>query len=133
MTLEIASRPLPLALDGDGVVRIGGTRVTLETVVDSFKRGATAEEIAQQYPTVELSDIYSVLGYYLHQREEIEAYLGERSVKSDAIRSEIESRFDPAGIRDRLVSRSQRLGGPPVRQPTAYGVVIGRTSCLKQR
>ena len=109
MTLEIASRPLPLALDGDGVVRIGGTRVTLETVVDSFKRGATAEEIAQQYPTVELSDIYSVLGYYLDQREEIEAYLGERSAKSESVRSEIETQFDPAGIRDRLIGRSQGL------------------------
>jgi uncharacterized protein (DUF433 family) len=111
MTLEISARPVPLSLDSEGVARVGGTRVTLETVVDAFTRGATAEEIALQYPTVELSDVYSVLGYYLDQREEIEAYLGERSVKSDAIRSEIESRFDPAGIRDRLVSRSQRLGG----------------------
>ena len=107
MTLEIASRPVPLALDGDGVVRIGGTRVTLETVVDAFKRGATAEEIAQQYSTVALSDVYSVLGYYLHQREEVEAYLGERAAKSEAIRSEIESEFDQIGIRDRLVRRSQ--------------------------
>ena len=46
MTLEISSRPVPLSLDGDGVARIGGTRVTLETVVDAFNRGATAEEIA---------------------------------------------------------------------------------------
>ena len=107
MTLEIASRPVPLALDGDGVVRIGGTRVTLETVVDAFKRGATAEEIAQQYPTVALSDVYSVLGYYLHQREEVEAYLGERTARSEAIRSEIESEFDQIDIRDRLVRRSQ--------------------------
>ena len=107
MTLEIASRPVPLALDGDGVVRIGGTRVTLETIVDAFKRGATAEEIAQQYPTVALSDVYSVLGYYLHQREEVEAYLGERTARSEAIRSEIESEFDQIGIRDRLVRRSQ--------------------------
>ncbi len=61
MTLEISSRPVPLSLDLNGIARIGGTRVTLETVVDAFNRGATAEEIAQQYPTVELSDIYSVL------------------------------------------------------------------------
>ena len=107
MTLEISSRPVPLSIDGDGVARIGGTRVTLETVVDAFNRGATAEEIAQQYPTVELSDIYSVLGYYLDQREEVEAYLGERLAKSEAGRYEIESHFDPTGIRDRLIRRSQ--------------------------
>ena len=107
MTLEISSKPVPLSLDRDGVARVGGTRVTLETVVDAFTRGATAEEIAHQYPTVELSDIYSVLGYYLHQREEIEAYLGERSAKSKEVQTEIEARFDPTGIRDRLIRRSQ--------------------------
>ena len=73
-----------MSLDGDDVARVGGTRVTLDTIVDAFKRGATAEEIAQQYPTVGLSDVYSVLGYYLDQREEIEAYLVERSAKSEA-------------------------------------------------
>ena len=107
MTLEISAKPVPLSLHGDGVARVRGTRVTLDTVVDAFKHGATAEEIAQQYPTVELSDIYSVLGYYLHQREEVEAYLGERAARSEAIRSEIEAKFDPAGIRDRLIRRSQ--------------------------
>ena len=127
MTLEIFTKPVPLSVDRDGVARVGGSRVTLETVVGAFKLGSTAEEIAQQYPTVALSDVYSLLGYYLHEREEIEAYLGERSAKSDAVRSEIESRFDSDGIRDRLVSRSQRLE-PTVRQPTECGVVIGGTS-----
>jgi len=116
MTLEISAKPVPVSLDGDGVARVGGTRVTLDTVVDAFKRGATAEEIAQQYPTVELSDVYSVLGYYLDQRKEIEAYLGERSAKSEAIRSEIESRFDPDGIRDQL------SGGP-----RGWGAAISTT------
>ena len=106
MTLEISAKPVPLTLDSEGVARVGGTRVTLDTVVDAFKRGATAEEIAQQYPTVELSDVYSVLGYYLHEREDIEAYLGERSANSEAVQSEIESQFDPTGIRDRLIKRS---------------------------
>jgi hypothetical protein len=35
--------------DADGVVRVAGTRVTLDTVVGAFDTGATAEEIAQQY------------------------------------------------------------------------------------
>ena len=107
MTLEISARLVPLAVDGDGVARVGGTRVTLDTVVEAFKRGATAEEIAQQHPSVDLSDVYSVLGYYLDQREGVEAYLGERSAKSKAIRTEIESQFDPAGVCDRLIKRSQ--------------------------
>ncbi|MEW5830264.1 MAG: DUF433 domain-containing protein, partial [Chloroflexota bacterium] len=52
MTLEIETQPLPLAVDIDGVVRISGTRVTLDTVIYAFLDGATAEEIAQQYPSL---------------------------------------------------------------------------------
>jgi uncharacterized protein (DUF433 family) len=32
--------------------------------VNAFQDGATAEEMAQQYPSVPLADIYSVIGYY---------------------------------------------------------------------
>jgi uncharacterized protein (DUF433 family) len=52
---------VPIHTDADGVVRVAGTRVPLETIVDAFETGATAEEIAQQYPTVPLVDVYSVI------------------------------------------------------------------------
>ena len=48
--LAITAAPIPLEADLDGVVRISGTRVTLDTVVAAFKDGATAEEIVFQYP-----------------------------------------------------------------------------------
>jgi len=50
MTLSIAVEPIPLKVDSDGVVRVGGTRVTLDTIVTAFNNGATAEEIVHQYP-----------------------------------------------------------------------------------
>ena len=50
MTLVIGPQPLPLTMDTDGVVRVGGTRVTLDTIIYAFLDGATAEEIVQQYP-----------------------------------------------------------------------------------
>ena len=56
-------------------MRIAHTRVTLDTLVSAFQDGATAEEIAQQYSAVPLADIYSLIGYYLRRRPEIEAYL----------------------------------------------------------
>ncbi len=43
---------LPIHTDADGVVRVAGTGVTLDTVVGAFDTGATAEEIAQQYSSV---------------------------------------------------------------------------------
>ena len=86
-------------------MRIGKTRVTLGTVVSAFLEGATAEEIAQQYPTLELADVYSVLACYLRQRSEIDSYLRRRHQLAEAVQKQNESRFDPHGIRDRLIAR----------------------------
>lgn len=96
---------VPIAMNADGVLRIVGSRVTVDTLVSAFQDGATAEEIAQQYPSVSLADIYSVIGYYLHQRPEIEAYLARRRREAAQIRQENEARWDPTGIRARLLAR----------------------------
>ncbi len=61
MSLVIVDEPIPLETDADGVVRVGGTRVTLDTVVAAFNEGATAEEIVSQYPTLHLADVYAVI------------------------------------------------------------------------
>jgi len=45
--------------DTHGVVRVAKTRVTLDTVVTAFLEGCTPEEIAEQYPSLQLSEIYS--------------------------------------------------------------------------
>jgi uncharacterized protein (DUF433 family) len=103
--LVITTEPIPLETDADGVVRVGGTRVTLDTIVAAFKDGATVEEIVYQYPSLNLADVYSVIGYYLQQRAEVEAYLRRRQQQADEIRRENEARFDPRGIRDRLLAR----------------------------
>lgn len=42
MTLAISAEPAPMTVNPDGVVKVGGTRVTLDTVVTVFKQGATA-------------------------------------------------------------------------------------------
>jgi uncharacterized protein (DUF433 family) len=96
---------VPIHTDAHGVVRVAGTRVTLETIVEAFETGATAEEIAQQYPTVPLVDVYSVITYYLRHTPEVEAYLREREAIAGRVREEAERRFPSAGIRERLLAR----------------------------
>lgn len=110
MTLAIAVEAAPLEVDSQGVVRVGKTRVTLDTVVTAFLEGATPEEIAEQYPSLQLSDIYLVIGYYLRHQSEVSAYLAERQRQSAAVRQEVEQRFNPIGIRDRLLSRRNQHG-----------------------
>ena len=104
-TLLIEARPVPLKTDADGVVRVGGTRVTLDTVVAAFEEGATAEEIVYQYPSLDLADVYAVIGYYLQRRSDIETYLRRRQQQRDEVREQNEARFDPRGIRNRLLAR----------------------------
>ena len=96
---------VPIHLDADGVVRVAGTRVTLDTIVSAFETGATAEEIAQQYPTVPLVDVYSVITYYLRHKPEVDAYLTARESVAARVREDVERRFPSAGIRERLLAR----------------------------
>ena len=107
-TLQIQPIPLPVALDKDGVARVGGTRVTLDTVVHAFTRGATAEEIAQQYPSLSLSDIYATISFYLQNKYAVDEYLLQRDKKARAVREENEKQFDQSGIRERLLARKTK-------------------------
>ncbi len=105
MTFSIATEPIPLAEDSDGVVRVSGTRVTLDTVVTAFNEGATAEEIVYQYPSLPLADVYAVISYYLRQRANVEAYMHKRQQLGAEMRKQNEARFSPQGIRERLMAR----------------------------
>ena len=107
MTISIAAEPIPLTVDSEGVILVGKTRVTLDTVVAAFLEGATAEEITQEYPSLNLADIYAVIGYYLRRRPEVEAYLKQRQKQAEGVRIQNEHRFDPQGIRARLLNRQR--------------------------
>jgi hypothetical protein len=66
---------------------------------------ASAEEIARRYPSLDLADIHAVIGHYLHHRAQVEAHSTEREARAAAVRCDNESRFDPIGVRDRLLAR----------------------------
>ncbi len=105
MVISILTETVPLETDPDGVMRVSQTRVPLDTIVAAFKEGATAEEIAQQYPSVPLVDVYQVIGYYLRRRVELDAYLQKRKREADDLQKQMEARFNPVGIRERLMAR----------------------------
>ena len=56
----------------DGVIRVQGTRVSLETIVYAFDRGASPEEIIEGYPTLDLAATYAILAHVLENREEVD-------------------------------------------------------------
>ena len=87
------------------MLRVGKTRVPLDTVVYAFSQGASAEEIVMSYPTLELGDVYAVINYYLHDRAEVDAYLSHRAAEASRIKEENEKRCPQNGIRARLLAR----------------------------
>ncbi len=99
------ARPPPLREDHDGVLRVDGSRVTLDSVVTAFDMGATAEEIVQRYPSLDVASVYEVLAYVLRHRPIVDLYLASRDRKASEAQAQVETRFPPHGIRARLLAR----------------------------
>ena len=106
MALSISAEPIRLRVDSHGTVRVGDTRLTLETVLEIFKRGASPQDIVAALPGLELADVYAVITYYLRHQAEVDAYLQEQEAKASAIRQKVEARQgDQRGLRGRLLAR----------------------------
>ena len=97
--------PPPLEEHTNGMIRVTGTRIPLERVIGAFLAGATPEQIAQDYHVLSIQNVYAVVNYYLHYRDEVDAYLAEEEKDAAAVQAEVQQRFDPVGIRARLLNR----------------------------
>jgi uncharacterized protein (DUF433 family) len=56
-------------------VRIGATRVTLQTIVHACQDGSSPEQIVLQYPSLSLADVHGVIAWYLRHAREVDDYL----------------------------------------------------------
>ena len=70
----------------DGAYRISGTRVSLDSIVYAFLRGASPESIVRSYPTVSLEQVYGAITFYLAHQSEVDAYLKEGEAEFEALR-----------------------------------------------
>lgn len=102
MNLATATVPTPLRADETGVIRIGASRVMLERVVHAFDAGASAEEIAASYPTLELGDVYATIAFILKNRDEVDAYMARSEAEAEDAHQEWEARYPTAELRRRL-------------------------------
>jgi uncharacterized protein (DUF433 family) len=87
------------------VYRVGKTRVTLDSVVRAFNRGSTAEEIVQKFPSLQLPDVYQVIGYYLKHSAELAEYFAERDREQEELVTAHRDEWSPRGLRERLLAR----------------------------
>jgi uncharacterized protein (DUF433 family) len=105
MSASIHADPVPLRSDGDGVLRVGATRVTLDTVVHAYLDGATVEEIVLRFDTLDPADVHAVIAYYLRHRAELDEYLARREAEAEEFRRAVAANPKFQGIRERLTAR----------------------------
>ncbi len=105
---------VPLRTDEHGKIRVGNTRVLLELLIHAFNQGETAEEIVDSYPSVKLSDVYSIIAYYLTHRAEVDAYVEKANQAAERVQREVEANYSPEiqVLRARLRSLREKKQKP---------------------
>ena len=89
-------------------IRLKGTRIGIETILYEYiYRCKTPEEIAEQFHTVTLEQVYAAILYYLHHRSEVDAYLADWLEFSRIMREEQERNPSPARLRFRKMREEQ--------------------------
>lgn len=71
-----------------GAYRVKGTRVSLDSVVYAFQRGASPESIVSSFPSLTLEQVYGAITYYLAHEHEIDEYLREGEAGYEQRRAE---------------------------------------------
>jgi len=109
MSLVLEREIPPLREDETGAIRVGNSRVLLETVIRAFQDGASPECIVNRYSTLSLSDVYNTIGYYLKYQDSVEAYLNQREQLAESVQQRLSSiQPDLSLIRTRLRSQQHQ-------------------------
>lgn len=94
--MTLIADPLPLVHDASGVIRIGGTRVSLESFVAVYEADGSVAQLAEAFPDLTLADIHATLAYLLRHRQEIEEYLTKRRRHARATKERLQQDFPEA-------------------------------------
>jgi uncharacterized protein (DUF433 family) len=99
----------PLEVWEDGTIRVTNSRVTLDVIVRQFKTGATAEQIQEDFPSLNLREIYAVLAFYLEQSNFVEDYLKKQKAEARETVEFIEQNLPTANLRASIRARQREL------------------------
>jgi uncharacterized protein (DUF433 family) len=69
----------------EGGFYVAGSRVSLASIIQAFRDGASPETIRQDFPTLSLAQVYGAIAFYLSHPEESEAYLRALKQKWDEL------------------------------------------------
>lgn len=91
MTPTIRTDAPPLRNDPDGTIRVGNSRIVIDVIVEAYRDGSSAEEIAEMYPVLRVEEVYGAITYYLRHRQELDEYIAEREQEAEEARLRIEA------------------------------------------
>jgi uncharacterized protein (DUF433 family) len=97
-------RPVPLRVDDDKRLRMWDSRIPLEVIIEYYQRGMTPEEIVECYDLLRLSDVYTLIGYYLDNRNAVDEYLQYWKQRGDEMERMIRAAMPP-GLKEELLKR----------------------------
>lgn len=110
MNLTFDEIRVPVQVWEDGSVRVGGSRVTLATVLYAFNGGAKPESLLEMFPGIDLADAYHLFGYYLARSDEVAEYLGKCDDEWDRVKAEIDAQPGQRELRERIRARWKEMG-----------------------
>jgi len=102
MATTVGTIPKPVRSVEGGTLRVGNTRVSLDSVVYAFNRGENAAEIH----TLSLAEIHGAISYYLHNKSAVDKYLERRRLEFEKLRAQDHARPDHIS-REMLLARKK--------------------------
>lgn len=96
--------------DETGVLRIGGTRLDFDTIVDYHNLGWSLEQLQEGYPDTPVGHLQDALALYAEHRPDVDAYLAERERQASELERSGRERqqHHPASVRIRELLRRKR-------------------------
>lgn len=89
---------------------VSGTRVSLDSIVDAFRDGASPESILEEFDTLSLEQIYGAITFYLANQSVVDDDLRERRSQVQDLKRRAAPL--PRELRDRLEAARSLLHTP---------------------
>ena len=119
----------------EDAIRIAGTRVGIEIIIEDYQKGASPEEILLHYPTLSLEQIYATITYYLANPTEVEAHIAKVYQRQDEVLNEQQCHSSEfiRSLRQRLATQRQKNWQPqqqsfPKKQPNDFMPIYYETT-----
>ncbi len=109
MIATVDTIPKPVRVDEGGGLKVGNTRVSLDSVVYAFNRGEDAVEIQNNFDTLSLAEVHAAIAYYLHNRKKVDQYLEFRRMEFERLRAENHAQEPNRLMREKILARKNGI------------------------